>query len=425
VYRSPQLNRLVLLASKVLLSGLIARIAQFLSAALIARQIEPAGYGIYVFCMGAALLLAQVTSIGWHPLSTVKIPELIAQRSNRELNGFLFASNFVTAVSSIVFIVIALLISTFELLSESLKFPFILASILAVPMGVLLMKKHQLIGIKKSSLGIFLAETLIPSIVLVYAIFIGYEDLNHAMAVLFSATILSAAIATYIAKVAFRQWSSKEKLITDYKGWILGGLPLFMGAASKLIMARMDILMLAPLSTFEETGLYGAAFRLTYLMTFPQSVLLSVVTPLLSECFSKKNTAEGIKYFYMSIAFSAITAIPFAAVVIHFDVDILRVVYGESYITADKALVLLSYSQLVSALSMPLSSFLMTAGRSGSYGAIGLIGLAFNMALNFYLIPSMGGVGAALSSLASNLVILLLHFFSVFSLIKSLKRNTY
>ncbi|MVF13934.1 oligosaccharide flippase family protein [Ketobacter sp. MCCC 1A13808] len=406
---------------RVLLSGVMARIAQFLAAAVIARQIDPEGYGTYIYCMGTALLLAQVTSLGWHPLSTIKIPELRVKRNHGALAGFLFASNWVTAISALTFVIIAILVSILDIISENLRIPFIIASVLAVPMSALLMKKHQLIGFKKAALGIFFAETLIPGMTLFYALFVGYKNFDEAIAVLSIATILCAALVIRVVRQIFREWISNEKMVTDYKGWILSGLPLFIGTSSKLIMARMDVLMLAPLSTFGETGLFGAAFRLTYLMTFPQAVLLSVVTPLMSECFSNKKNAEGIKYFYMSFLFSIITAIPCAALLIGYDVEILNFVYGEKYILAKETLALLAIAQVIGALSIPLSCLLMTAGRSNSYGVVGFIGLVLNITLNFSLIPSMAGSGAAISSILSNSTILMFQSYLAFRLIKSYK----
>ena len=49
---------------------------------------------------------------------------------------------------------------------------------------------------------------------------------------------------------------------------------------------------LGPLAGFQETGYYGSAYRLTYLVTFPQVMLMTVMTPMFAACWSPARTSS-------------------------------------------------------------------------------------------------------------------------------------
>ena len=76
------------------------------------------------------------------------------------------------------------------------------------------------------------------------------------------------------------------------------------GVSAKLIMNKTDVVMLPYLSDFEQTGLYGAAFRLSYLATFPQVVLSMVMSPRYAIAHSKGNHARLRRDFQLRLDLS-------------------------------------------------------------------------------------------------------------------------
>ena len=75
--------------------------------------------------------------------------------------------------------------------------------------------------------------------------------------------------------------------------------------------------------------------------------------------------------------------------------------FGSDYIIAKNALIILASSQLFNSISGPSAIFLNMTGRQKTLNIILIIALLINVALNVTLIPTLGMIGAALSTAIS------------------------
>ena len=282
-----------------------------------------------------------------------------------------------------------------------------LALFLIVPNSINLARRSQLAGIRRPASGILLDEGLPPAILIAALFFLGIDDPERAVIGLAAATVVAAAAATATLwrGVPREVWRAQAK--GEPRTWTLMAFPLLLGLLSKLLMDRMDILMLGPLGGFEETGYYGSAYRLTYLLTFPQVMLMTVMTPILSEMYASGGHARLWRAFRLSALFALATSLPASLLLFVFPAEVLSLAYGSHYEPAAPTLQILALVQSVTALAIPCTSLLVATGHGRSYGTFSLIGLMVNAALNLVLIQSMGATGAALASLAGILIIFL------------------
>lgn len=188
--------------------------------------------------------------------------------------------------------------------------------------------------------------------------------------------------------------------------WMSVSLPLIMGISAKILMNRADTVMLGPLSTFDQVGYYGAAFRLTYLLTFPQVVLATIIAPVYSAAIAKNDAKRLRHYFMLALAFSASTSLPIVAGIFPFRHEIIELIFGLAFLPASDALAILTLGQTAAALTIPMTALLMVSGRERIFGLLNLVGLALNISLNFWWIPKYGAVGASWAGTACSLFLL-------------------
>ena len=78
--------------------------------------------------------------------------------------------------------------------------------------------------------------------------------------------------------------------------------------------------------------------------------------------------------------------------------------FGNEYVLANDALVILLAAQLFNSLSGPGAIYLNMTGRQNLLNKILIVGLITNIVLNFYFIPTEGIIGAAKATLISLVV---------------------
>ena len=376
-------------------AAIAARLGLLALAVMIGRQFGPADYGAFTFATSVALLAAQISVLGWPMLMNRLIPEMLRDKDWDALRGLRDAGDAVVIGCSLAGAGLLLGLSQLDgAFGES----FLLAALLTVPMAIAILRRQQLAALRRPAIGLLFDQGFGALAAALFLFVAGAGTLLGAVAV-FAAGMVLGNLVTFIQvrrllppdvstatrKVAFRLWMGMA-------------LPMLLGMSSRLLMNKMDILMLAPLANFHESGLYGAAFRITFLLTFPQVVMMSVVTPLISEAFAHDRHERISRLIRWAMIFAGITAIPPGLLLIAFPEFVLSTLFGAEFAPAAPSLVLLAIGQTVASLAIPLSALLTMGGREKHYGALNLAGLVLHAMLNIVLIPPFGATGAAMST---------------------------
>jgi len=399
-------SRLARVFAGTFLMGLLSRALILAMTVILARQLSPDGYGIFTFATGTAALAAQFAGMGWPALMSRLIPTFRVQENWPALRALLRWGDGVVLVGSLVafsLIAVAMMLPGFD---QDLQAGLALTLILVFPAALTLSRRTQLAGAKRPAIGIVFDEALPPAAVILVASVMGLSDATPAVLTYGIAAAVGAVLATYFFRraVPAETWSATP--MGEPRVWMAMALPLLMGVSSRLIMNRMDILMLGPLSSLLEVGYFGTAFRITYLMTFPQVILMQIITPLLAESIAAHKEKAMWRHFRIAALFSLITVIPVSAVLSIFSVQIVDVIFGAEYAPAAPALALLAISQAFAALTIPCAGLLIASGRGNIFGLINLVAVLANIGLNLLLIPAFGATGAALASMGATTLLL-------------------
>ena len=399
-------SRLARVFAGTLLAGLLSRLLVLAMTIILARQLSPDGYGIFTFATGTAALAAQFAGLGWPALMSRLIPTFRVQENWPALRALLRWGDAIVLLGSLVAFILIATAMTLPGFDQDLQAGLALTLILLFPAALTLSRRSQLAGARRPAIGIALDEALPPAAVILVAAIAGLSEATPAVLTHGIAATVGAVLATWFFRRALPAETWQATPAGDPRVWMAMALPLLMGVSSRLIMNRMDILMLGPLSSFHEVGYFGTAFRITYLMTFPQVILMQIITPLLSESIAANKQGAMWRHFRIAVFFSVATVLPVSAILSLFSEPIVTFIFGHEYAPAAPPLTLLAISQAFAALTIPCAGLLIAAGRGGTFGLINLVAVVINISLNFVLIPPLGATGAALASMAGTAIML-------------------
>jgi O-antigen/teichoic acid export membrane protein len=189
----------------------------------------------------------------------------------------------------------------------------------------------------------------------------------------------------------------------DVRRWgpmLREAVPLAIGLALTIAMMKIDVLMLSLMDSFDAVGQYSIGYKFSDIIdTFALAAAAPVSTMLVAAWPSRPNV-----FRQRSRSAAMLFAVAGAVCVVAFwpsAEPIIRLLYGERFTEASGAARLLVVGAALMSLIV-LGIFLLTsAGKQRYYPAIALLGLALNVGLNLVLIPRMSYDGAAISTVVT------------------------
>lgn len=185
-------------------------------------------------------------------------------------------------------------------------------------------------------------------------------------------------------------------------------LLLFAMMLSQTILNSLDTTMLGLLRGDYEVGLYGAAWKINNIVSQVVASISWVVMPGLSEQFAKKDYTRVNQLLRGAALFTAVLGVPCVVGIMSIPEEILYVAGGAEYLEAANILRLLTISMAMSFITGIYGNMiLLPSGREGQFMVACIAASVVNGVTNYLLIPSFGGEGAALATVASTVVILI------------------
>lgn len=380
-----------------------ARMMQLAMTVLAARILLPQGYGIFTFAFGVGLLGGRIGALGWPMLMNRFIPRYAVDQQWGLLLGLMRAAHVVVTLSSLCVGALCMATALWLGPEDELYYGLLLGGVMLPVMSYRALYRNILAALRLPQNGIMIDELLPATLVTACLLVLLGQSIapTTAVGLYMGASLIAVGFgARWIRRNLPPELAAAH---ADYNIglWMRTALPALVGTASKLLMNKTDILMLAPLAGMSAVGLYGAALRMTGVQTAPVAVVSTVITARISEAFAAGRDRQGKRLFFAALAFATLYAGSFAAVVIAFSEQVITVVFGDAFSEGAMVLSILAVAQVGAAMNTPASSFMLMTGREGAFSKITSIALLVNVGLNLWLIPKMGASGAALATCAS------------------------
>ncbi|MFF9816433.1 polysaccharide biosynthesis C-terminal domain-containing protein [Streptomyces sp. NPDC014006] len=195
--------------------------------------------------------------------------------------------------------------------------------------------------------------------------------------------------------------------LPEWWSLIREAVPLSIGAGLMLVYYRIDAVMLTKLDSFTAAGAYGVAYKFVDLAHSASLYVGMAVLPLLARTWPHQpaafRAATGRAAFLLSVL-GGLLVCEFTV----FAESVIRTLYGARYAPAADAARLVVASECVAFFTFLAFNCLVAAGRNRRYPLVTLLGLLVNVALNLVAIPRWSYLGAAVSTLVTDVMVCVL-----------------
>ena len=181
-------------------------------------------------------------------------------------------------------------------------------------------------------------------------------------------------------------------------------LPFGLTGISGMIQTYIDSVMLSLIQGNEVVGWYNAAYRLILVFLFIPTVVNMAVFPVMSRFFlSSRDSLELIyeKYFKYMI----LLGVPLGFGTTILADKIILLIFGEGYSQSIIALQILIWTIVLTFAGAAFVQLLQSVNKQLLITKISGICVVFNIVLNLILIPKFSYIGASISTLITELVL--------------------
>lgn len=216
--------------------------------------------------------------------------------------------------------------------------------------------------------------------------------------VLYSTLIVSALVCTYLTITTFRETGLRFNLVI-YKEMMRFGAPLIVSDLMVFILTSADRYFLNYYCDLTTVGIYSLAYKFGMLI----SVLFASPFRAIwgASMFEYAKQENGPEVFATVMSYFLLGALTISLFFSVFTRDLLRIMANAEYWSAYKIVPLIGSSYVLSGV-IAISGAGIMIGNKTKYKAISTTaGMAVNIILNFLLIPPWGAYGAAISTLIS------------------------
>lgn len=376
-------------------------------SALLARWLAPESYGTYLFTLTVAQFLAMPILAG---LPTLVVREVAIARSGKDAHGLAGILRW-----SVGFILVTSLAVTgagglFLLLQDPGKgdlsvlfiaIPLVLAlALLQLGSAIVQGHEHPFAGNLGDGL---LRPALLLGLVSLAAMAGGLSTGTALCMHVAAAAVAAGFVFGYWHLVCRDRQPSGGPPVPRYetRTWLASLWPLSLVTAASLINSRLDILMLGLLAQAEDVARYGIAVQLASLVVMGQTIVNSIVAPKIAR-LDRQADHDGLRSMITRAArLSATIALVLFLVIFLLGAQVIELLLAKDYAASWLLALILCSGNLFSSAMGPVAKVISMTGNERIMARLVWVSAFANGALNLFLIPVFGAIGAAIATVTA------------------------
>ena len=385
--------------SWVTTSQVIVNLCAFLWTIAIARYLGVNDYGILSFAISFTVLLGMGTDIG---MSTFTTREISKDKSitHKFINNVI---PFKILLSICLFIATALILILLGYNKLTIEVALIISietifiCMIKFIGGVFQAYENQ----KINSIGEMIAGILL----LIFTLIVIMLDLGLI------GVAMSYALAYLIFLVYMTLNMNKSfgipKFEFDFKFWkdiAIKSIPFGLSIFFYTVYFSIDVVMIQFLSGDYATGIYNSAYKVVSVFTAFYVIYQYVYA---------ENTDMLKLSFIESFKYSLLILLPLCIGVYFYSPYLIDLIYSSQYALASPAMQILIWTVVFLFINGVATSLLNSIGKEVSVTKIYLVAAIFNIVLNYLTIPVWSYIGASITTVLSEILILILMMYSI------------
>ena len=365
----------------------------FLIELWMARRLGPQQFGLYNYAIALVALLAPVSTLG---MNNIIVRDIVRDPSSRdETLGTAFSLRLAGALLTWPAIILAV-----SLLRPGDGLVRWMAGIIAA--GAVFQAfdtiEYWFQSQVKSKFTV-LAKT--SAFIVVAALRGALIQMNAPLMAFAYAALLELILGAIGLVIAYRRIEGgllKWRASLARAGSLLrDSWPLLLSWVSIMVYMKIDQVMLGEWSGDRAVGIYSVAVRLSEVWYFIPMIICGSVLPSIVEA---KKISERLYLQRLQRLFNLLSMIACAIAIPMTFLSgwLLTLLFGESYAEAGPVLAVHIWAGVSVFLGVAKESYLVTEGLTRFSFVTALCGAVINVALNLYLIPAYGPMGAAVAT---------------------------
>lgn len=390
--------------SMLLISQILSFLLAFFYTIYYANYLGATGFGVLSLALALAGLLTSFTDLG---LTTLTVRDVARDKS--------LASKYIGNITLIkLFFSIITLLATFLIVqlfvhdqqSATVIYIITISLIIGVITGTFSAVFQAYQKMEYQSI-----TTVLNSILMFAGVYIAIYYNSNIMA--FALVYLFINLIILIFNTTICLWKFVvPQFELDLKFWkslILKAYPLAVSGILALIAFKIDIIMLSFIAGNDSTGFYNAAYRLLEALMFIPSVYATSILPVFSKFHI--NSQESLQFSYFkSFKYFSILGIPIAVGTTLLANEIILLFFKSGYMATVPILQILIWAIPIIFVNYVLGASIISINRQHETMRICFICMVLNIALNLILIPLYGAIGAAVVTVITEFVLVLLYY---------------
>ena len=392
--------------------ALLARVAAtclgLASSVIIARVYGADVVGIVAMVNSFLMLATIFTVMGTNTSLLRLIPEHLVKYSPTSAFKIYRKSQFMVIAASLVtgtlFFSGSYLIAEKVFSKPHLSFYFALASIFVVFKSLMLLNTQAVRGLRLiKSFALMQVLPQVFNLLILISLGLLWPTSSVPVYALLGGFTITGILGWGIMSYSFHQkMNPNDRVKTMTSREILSiSLPMLMASTMTFIVGQTGVIMLGMFRSEAEVGYYAIAVKLATLTAFILSAVNSMAGPKFSELYHSDKMDELFHVAKKSAKLIFWTTTPILLGFVVLGKPVLSIIFGQEFIVAYPALVLLVLGQFVHSISGATGLFMNMTGHQKIFRNIVFIAAVANICINLFLIPQYGIYGAATAAMIS------------------------
>lgn len=387
------------------IGNLVSAILTLILSIYIARFLGDVLFGRYSFVVTFVALFSYFLDLGYETL-------IIRDVAKDKSQASCYLNNIIsmrTIISGLIFIIIFLLVTILDFPDnvKNLIYLFGFSQIITSLTNVFRVTFRAFEKMEYEA-GINIFSNIIRCSLGLLVLFLGYGLIEISLVLLYSA-IIEFVISFVICEKKFVRTKSQFDL-NFFKNTIKIALPIFAIGIFGLIYVKIDTIMLAFMVGEAVVGWYNAAYTLILGFSPIPHLFMMALLPFMSYTYVKSR--DSLRDVYeKSFKFLMVFGLPITAGIFLLADRFIILFYGQDFLNSVNTLRILSWDILLKFLYLCTWFVLISADKQKNLAIIAGSGAFLNIMLNLFLIPNYSLVGAAIATIITEAVILLLYLY--------------
>lgn len=259
------------------------------------------------------------------------------------------------------------------------------------------------------------------SFILIFIFIKGQEDIYiYTSIIVFS--LVGVNVLNFFNLKNYINFSFENLKIVNLTQHLKPMCILFFSALALSISYQLDSLMIRNIKSDIELGYYSFAMRFGKMPLIFTGAISAIFYPRLCNFLGNNNKKEYIKLLENGIGIIVIYSLPAALGTFLISDIIIEVFGGNQYLKAIPIMKIFAISILINSLAICTGSFTLIPQKKDKIYLLSIIsGSALNFLFNIFFIKRLGGFGAAIATLITEIVAINIRVFFCFDLFKEIK----